>query len=322
MKRRDVLIGSISLALAGEAGAQSSQPRKKFGYIHQRTIETTHIILGILRGAWTKLGYVEGDTVLLRSPRDDMALMPGIVSELERLGVSALIVLGGPAVAAAARATSRTPIVAIDLESNPIEKGFAASFNRPGGNITGLFMDQDSLAEKWIELLVEGVPQLTRIALLWDPAIGPTQRDIALAAIQRRGLESMVLEVPRTEAVPPAFQRLAAGPATGAVQLTSPGSTLIVEAIVKAALDSRIPTITFQRANAQGGLLLSYGPDLSAYYPRAVQILHRILMGEKVGDIPIEKPDRYIFTINLRTARALGITLPAHVLARADEVIE
>ncbi len=320
MNRRQAIVLTVSALTVPPATAQALPG--KIGYIHQRTITPDHTTLVTLRTAWSKLGYIEGRSVFLRTPGDDLTKVQAIIAELEREGVGVLIVVGGNAIAAAAKATKNLPIVAIDLETDPVRDGLAASLSRPGGNITGLFLDQSSLAGKWLDLLAEAVPNLSRIALLWDPATGPEQLVLALEAARKRSMAAVVVEVPRSDAVSDAFRKLAEVPGTGAVQLTSPGSSVYAVAIAEAALRYGIPMISFLTSLARAGALLGYGPDQDVYFRRAVTIARKILGGERAGEIPIERPDRFQLIVNMKTARALGLIMPPAVLAGADEVIE
>src|SRR5262249_14540549 len=137
----------------------------------------------------------EGKTLLLRSVEGDPQRLPGLVAELIKLEVGVLVAVGPETVRAASQATTSTPIVVIDLETDPVRSGLAASFGRPAGNVTGLFMDQPSLVGKWLQLLREATPQIERVALVWDPNIGPDQRDAATAAARAMGIEVLVVEM-------------------------------------------------------------------------------------------------------------------------------
>ena len=252
-RRRAFSLSAAWLALAGGAGAQTTRPAGKIGYLHPRLVTPDHATLVALRSAWQPLGYVEGETELLRSAEGDMRRVPGLVAEMVAQGAGVLIVVGAAALRAADRAVRQastdqrgpTPIVAIDLESDPVREGYAASLGRPGGHVTGLFLDQPSLAGKWIDLLREA-----------SPALG------------------------------------------------------------------RLPTTTFQSAAVRAGLMLSYGPLNDTYLPRAALMADKILRGARPADLPIERPSRYEFVINLKTAKALGLTIPQALLLLADEVIE
>jgi putative tryptophan/tyrosine transport system substrate-binding protein len=322
VKRRALVLGPLGLAgAAGVALAQTPRPAGKIGYLHPRTIAPDHPTLLILRRAWQALGYVEGQTVLLRSADDDERRLPALVNELIGEGAGVLIVVGAAAVRVASQATRSVPIVAIDLETDPVRAGYAASFARPGGNVTGLFLDQPSLAGKWIELLLEAAPEMQRLALLWDRSTGVDQLDIAKAAARAKGFDAVVLELGAIGSFDEALRPLAAPPRTGIVPMSSPGFVVAAADFAAAALKYRLPTIGFLKAYAKAGLLMSYGPVQDLYFARAVAFADRILKGAKPGELPIEGPDRFELVINLKTAKAIGLKMPHSLLLRADEVI-
>lgn len=176
MKRRQLISGAVTLLSAAELRSQVARPPGKIGYVHPRTIAHDHTTLTGLMAVLKPLGYVEGETVLLRSAEGDPTRLPNLVAELIAQKVGVLIVVGADALRVASHATKTVPIVAIDLETDPVQAGFAATLGRPGGNVTGLFLDQPSLAGKWIDLLREAAPAMQRVALLWDPSTGRGQR--------------------------------------------------------------------------------------------------------------------------------------------------
>ena len=232
--------------------------------------------------------------------------------------MGALIVVSAPAVQAASRATKTVPIVAIDLETDPVHVGYAASLSRPGGNVTGLFMDLPSLAGKWIQLLREAAPRIRRVALIWDKTTGRDQLDTAIEAAKAVGLEATVVEWRSPGDYESVFARLQQEQPTGLVLLTAPGMDAFVSSIRSPAIAHKLPTI----GNARNGALMSYGPVVETYFPRAVILADRILRGEKPGDLPIERPAKFELVLNLRIAKVMGLTIPQPLVDRADEVIE
>jgi len=321
VKRRTLLAGAAAAMALPSMGRSQTRRRPLIAYIHPRTILPTHSTLMMMRRAWTPLGYVEGETVLLRSAENDPARIPGIVRELEELGVKVLIVVGGEAVLAASRATTRTPIVAFDLETDPVRSGLAESFNRPGGNVTGMFLDQPSLAAKWIDLLREAVPGLTRLALGWDPSTGTNQLDTAQAVAKGKGLETTIVRWRGIDDFASALSPLGDG-RTGLIILTAPGFQLVSLQLSAEALRARLPSIAFLAIYARQGLMMSYGPEAESFYSRGMYFAEKILAGTPPAILPIESAQRFELTINLATARALGITMPTALVAQADEVFE
>ena len=312
--------GALSLvAASSRVQAQASCTAGKIGYLHPGS--TSSGSGQILRDAWQRLGYVEGESVLLRFAEGDMGRLPQLAAELIALKVGVLIVAGPQALRAATQATKTLPIVAMDLETDPVRAGFAASFARPGSNVTGLFMDQPALAGKWIELLRAAAPGIERVALLWDPGTGRDQLEIAQAAARGKGLDPVVIEFGAATNFDDALRGLGSRQRTGVVVLSSPNFTFQRGQFGSAAQKYRLPTIAYLKSDS-AGVLMTYGPNQKLYFPRAVVIADKILRGEKSGDLPIEGPDHFELAINLKIAKALGLTIPQSLLLRADEVIE
>jgi putative tryptophan/tyrosine transport system substrate-binding protein len=323
IKRRVIISGLLSLiGVPALVSAQSTRAAGKIGYLHTTTISPTNYGLSIIRPIWERLGYVDGETVLLRSGEGDPQRLSELVRELISLEVGVLLVVGPAAVRAARQTTSTLPIIAIDLETDPVRSRLIASFGQPGSNVTGLFMDQASLTGKWLELLKEIAPSIDRIALVWDPNTGPDQLDAAKATALTIGIETLVLEVRSTEDYEAAFKSLGSERRTGIVQLGSPALVNPPTRFGNAALKYRLPAISFQKNLAMAGTLMAYGPNLELYFPRAVILADKILKGATPRELPIERPDRFELIINRKTAKALGIEISPSLLARADEVIE
>ena len=319
--RRRAFLGAAGLLIALRNGARAQgRATRKIGFLHPRTVAASSPTVQELRPVWEQLGYAEPDTVLLRSAEDRLERLPRLAAELLDLGAGVLIAVGPAAVSVASR--TGAPVVAIDLETDPIRSGLAASFARPGGNVTGLFLDQPSLAGKWLELLQEAVPAIERVALVWDPATPSDQRDAAASAARFRGIAVVTLQVSPADEYETKFQGLQGGSRTGAILLGSPGLSLGFERFARAAERHRLPTMTHLRFLALNGALMSYGPRREGYWSRAVMLADRILNGDKPGDLPIERPPQFELVVNLKTAKALGLELPTSLLARADEVVE
>lgn len=327
MKRREFIgmLGGSAVAgalVSRAATAQSLAASRKIGYLHPFQIDPNSFIGLSLRPRWRELGYVEGETFLLRSAQGDVARMPGLIAELVGLGVNVLVVVGLAAVKAALAAAPATPVVAIDLETDPVRAGLIDSWARPGGKLTGLFLDQASLTGKWLELLREVEPGLKRVALAWDPATRPDQLEAAESGARALGIETLVLKVNRPEEFEAAFASFGNGTATGVVLLGSPILTASPHLFANAALKFKLPTVTFYKPIVRAGGLMSYGPALETYFPRAITMAHKILNGSKPAEMPIERPDRYELVVNMRTAKTLGLTVPITLQAAIDEVIE
>ena len=325
MRRREFISLFVGAAAACPLAVEPlrAQTRKgKIGYVHPVTISPSHVTFAILRKEWLRLGYVEGETFLARSGEGNLAHLSAVIRDLIEKDVGVLVVVGADAVRVAAATTKTIPIVAIDMETDPVQTGLVANFARPGGNVTGLFLDLPSLATKWIELMREAIPGIERIAFAWQPSMGRTQLDVALEAARALGIEAIVLETSTTDDFAKSFSVLAGPKRTGIILLTFPGFVTASARYATAAQLHGLPTMTFLRSPTKDGILMSYGPLQEEYFPRAIQIADRILRGDRVADVPVERPTKFEFVLNLKTARALGISMSPSLLVRADEVIE
>lgn len=277
-----------------------------------------------LREGLGQLGYVEGKNIVLeqRSARGRPEALPALAKDLVSLKVDVLYATGPPAIRAAKQATSTIPIVALDLESDPIESGFAESLARPGGNVTGLFLDMPDLAGKWLELLREVAPGRNRVGLLWDSTTGSAQLAAARAVALRLKVDLQVLEVRNTDDIEGALRDGVRAGSTALIALSSPNILAGSKQIAEFALRNRLPAISLFQDFPDNGGLISFGPEQQEFYLRAALFVDKILRGAKSADLPIERPTKFVLAVNLRTAKALGLTIPPSILVRADRVIE
>jgi putative ABC transport system substrate-binding protein len=270
-----------------------------------------------------ELGWVEGRTVAIEYRWADgrPERYPEIAAEFVRLKVD-VIVTTVPAVAALEQATSVIPIV-FTLGTDPVGGGLVASLARPGGNVTGLSMQATDLAGKRVELLCEVVSQLKQLAVLGNvdiPQVVLEMREVA-AACQKLDLQVTALEIRRADDIASAFAALK-GRTDALYVCADPLSTINRVRISALALGARQPTMHGSRESVEAGGLMSYGASFSDQFRRAADLVDKILRGTKPADIPVEQPTKFDLVVNLITAKALGLTIPGTVLARADEVIE
>jgi putative tryptophan/tyrosine transport system substrate-binding protein len=269
-------------------------------------------------------GYTEGQNIAFehRSAHDQPELFPKLAFELASLKVDAIFARGTWALAAAKNATRMIPIVGIDLEIDPVEAGLVASIARPGGNITGLFLDLSELSGKHLQILKEIIPATSRVAVLGDSNINTPQLRELKRVAQSLALQTQAVELKDAANLEGAFESAKNWGADALIVLSNPLTLAYRTRIAELAAKARLPTIYLYRAHVHAGGLISYGPDLPDMFRRAGGYVGRILGGTKPADLPIERPVRFDMVVNLRTAKSLGITIPEMLLVRADEVIE
>ena len=269
-------------------------------------------------------GYIEGRNIAFehRSAHDQPELFPKLALELASLKVDVIFARGTWALAAAKSATQTIPIVGIDLEVDPVDAGLVASIARPGGNITGLFLDLSELSGKHLEILTEVIPGTSRVAVLGNPDINAAQlRELARVA-QSLAVQTRAVELTSATDLDGALDTARSWRADALIVLSNPLSLAYRARIGELAAKAGLPTIYLYRAHVDAGGLVSYGPDLPDMFRRCGAYAGRILGGTKPADLPIERPARFELVVNLKIAKALGITIPETILVRADEVIE
>jgi putative ABC transport system substrate-binding protein len=267
-------------------------------------------------------GYVEGRNLTLDLRFGDGVELARLAADLGRVSPDLLFAVARPAAMTIHAATSTIPVVAIDLESDPVASGLVKTLPRPGGNVTGVFMDFPELAGKWLEILKATVPTLARVAVLWDPATGPAQLNAARRAAEILNLTLHAVEARTTAQIEPAFRDALRDRPSGMIVLTSPILNSGRRRIIELAAQHRIPALMPFPGYAHDGGLVAYGPEVKAMYAQAASLAMKILGGQPPAVIPVERPTRFTLSFNLKTARALGVTIPPALLVRADEVIE
>jgi putative ABC transport system substrate-binding protein len=325
MDRRLFVVGAAGGLFAWPLAGATQQPAKLsvVGVLYPGSASGP--ILENARQGLRALGYVDGKNISFdtRFAGGKAETLRAHAADLVRRKVDVLLAIGPAALRAASDATSAIPIVAIDLESDPVQAGFARSLAQPGGNITGLFLDQPSLAGKWLELMTEAAPAARRIAVLVDATTGPWQLASIKRAAEKHGIQLHVLEVRNPGDLDQALGAAVRGGSLALITLSSPlfDSRVTSRQIAEFAREHRLPAMSFFRFFAVDGGLMAYGPDRSEYTSRSHIYIDKILKGAKPGDLPIEQPTKFYYVINLKTARAIGITFPLSLLTRADERI-
>jgi putative ABC transport system substrate-binding protein len=302
-------IGFLSSGMS--SFAQSSQGR------------TAHT-LQALRDALAEHGYVENQTLKIEyryaEEREDR--LPTLAAELVKYPVDVIIAPGPSVIMAAKSVTSIVPIVGLDYETDPVAAGFAASFARPSSNITGIFLDQANLTGKWLQLLQETIRKLVRVAVMWDTSTPNYQLQAIKHAAKRLALTVHTFEVRGLNDFHNVFAAAVKAHSQAIVILSSPFTSRRGTELAAASVAKHLPTISMFQENATEGCLMSYGPIIADGYRDLGMLTGRILKGAKPADLPILQPSKLELSVNLRTAKVLGVSVPQSLLIRADKVIE
>jgi putative ABC transport system substrate-binding protein len=271
------------------------------------------------------LGYVEGRNLLIESRYADARYerLPQLVAELVRLRVDVIFAYGSPGSLAAKDASTTIPIVFAGV-ADPLEIGLVAALSTPGANITGVTSNNPELSAKRVSLLKEAVPAASRLAVLANPEFKITPSMVTETGLAARalGVDVKVVELRRREDLAKAFETMTAAKVNALVVLVDPMFIAERRRIAELALSSRIPAMYHLRQFVEAGGLISYGVEYTEAFQQGAVLVDKVLKGAKPAELPVEQPWRFALTINLRTAKALGLTIPPSLLQRADHVIE
>lgn len=318
-RRRALTLGLAALPLA--AAAQPVQRRYKLGVL---TPSATQWQPQVLVAELRDLGYETGVnlTLLVRDAAGRLDDLPRLAAELVREKVDVILALNTPGTKAAIAATHTIPIV-MEAVGDPVATKFVGSLSRPGGNVTGMSTLGRDITGKRLELLREAVPSASRIAVLLhpdDPIVAPQMADVA-SATARLGVQARFFPVRDVGDLEPAFDAMSRWPASAVLRLAGQAYQVSVPSIAL-ALRYRLPLMLVSKDEVRAGGLMSYDPDRTELSKRSAQFVDKIFRGARAGDLPVEQPTKFELAINLTTAKALGLTVPRALLARADEVIE
>ena len=325
MDRRAFLAGAAALLAAPRAAEAPTLGRVvKVGIlstINPRTTAFTEAMVQRLR----ELGYVEGQSFVIefRNAEGDVTRLPTLAAELVRLNVDIIVASGPEATLQAARkATATVPIVIAAVDFDPIARGYIASLAKPGGNVTGVFLRQIELTSKRMQFLKEALPNVMRVAVFWDTISADqwreAERTAAGAGLRLQGVELRNPPYHLTDA----FRAAARGRAEAVLILMSPIFFPQRAQVAELGLKSQLPTICGLSQYAHAGALMSYGVNLNEMFRQIALYIDKILRGAKPADLPVEQPTKFELVLNLKTAKALGLTIPPSLLLRADQVIE
>lgn len=316
----------LLLALAGAAAlpARAQPALREVGFIHPGTRDAATTRLRAFGAGLQQQGFAEGRAVSVaaRWAENDPSRLAANVDELVRRKVSVMLVVGRPATLLARAATQSIPLVALDLESDPVESGFIKSLSRPGGNLTGLYFDFPEFTGKLLQLLGEVVPGLERLAVLWDPASGPVPLETLKAAAAGRGVALTVVDVDKPDDIDRAVKAAVGARAQAAIALSSPVFGTEPKRLANAVLQARLPLISQFPEYAEFGGLMAYGISIVDLFRQGGEVVGKVLAGTSPAELPVERPSRFRLVINAGAAKAMGLAIPAVILARTDELVE
>jgi putative ABC transport system substrate-binding protein len=311
-QRRSGVAARCARAAAGDAG----------GRFFQQNPDGPDLTAAFRRGL-AEAGYVEGKNLAIEYRFViEPDRVPQAAADLVRRNVNVIAALNPPAEFAARNATTSIPIVALDLESDPAAKGLIKSLARPGGNMTGVFLDLPELSGKQVGLLKEIVPRLSRIAIFGIPGLNAAQFEAAQMVAGAVGIEAKIMEVQVADDFEGALEASRSKHVNAGILFSSPLVYVASKQIGELAIAKRLPLISLFAVFPQSGGLISYGPNVGELFRRCGDYVAKILHGAKPSDLPIQRPEKFDLVINLKTATALGVDIPTQLQQLADDVIE
>jgi len=316
-------LGILAAPLAAEA--QRSAKVRQIGFLGATSAPSASHVVAALKEGLRERGWVEGQNIAIeyRWAHERYERLSELAAELVRLKVDVIVAPTAPAVRAAKDITTTIPIVMVTV-GDPVGSEFVTSLARPGGNITGMSVFAPELSGKNLQLLRELLPAVTRVAVLWNPTnpVGALELKEIEAAARSLGLQVQLLEAPDPKAFESAFAAMTLERAGALAVLVDAMFFSQRKRIVELAAASRLPAIYQRREFAEDGGLMAFGPSLTDLFRRAATYVDKLLKGAKPADLPVEQPTKFELVINLKTAKALGLTIPQSVFIRAEEVIQ
>jgi putative tryptophan/tyrosine transport system substrate-binding protein len=317
-RRRFVIGGFATLAAQVGAGTLAAAELRRVGIL----ADTPGPHWQIFRQGLSQSGHLEGKTIALewRWAEGQVKRFPGLAGELVREKVDIIVAEGTPAIRAAKAATSKIPIV-MAIAADPVGSGFVQSLTRPGGNVTGSSSRSPELYAKQMQLLQEVIPGLSRVAVLWHPANRPALKEVEEAAHLLK-LQLHLFEAREAGEVSAAFSALNAQRPQALIVMATPTFDGLQARLAQLATDAKLAAVYNKSQFSQAGGLFSYGARYGDFFRRAAEYVDKILRGAKPADLPVEQATAFELVINLKTAKALGVTVPLPLRVRADQVIE
>jgi ABC-type uncharacterized transport system substrate-binding protein len=323
MIRRRPFLSMLSGTLAWPLAARA-QKVPTIGFLYPGVTAAMAPRIAAMRDGLRESGYRDAGNVeiLGRASEGDPAKLPPLAADLIQRQVDVLVPVSASGLQTATAATKTIPIVAHNLEGDPVASGYVASLARPGGNVTGMFADFPNLGMKWLQLLKEAIPTLSNVIVFRDPTTSPTQQTAVEAAGRLLNVNLRFVDVPALGDVERLFDAAQQSRPDAVIALASPIFGSNPKFIADQALLHRLPMAALFPDIARYGGLLSYGPNIPDTFRQLGTMVGKVLLGTKPADLPVERPTKFEMVVNLRTAKALGINLPSLLLQSADEVVE
>jgi putative ABC transport system substrate-binding protein len=324
MRRREfiALLGGAAVAWPSPLGAQQAARRPRLAVLLYSNPQSDPNTESFRRGL-RDLGYVDGQNIAIeyRYAEGKPERLPELAAELVGLNPDVVFALGGDVAPVISKATQTIPIV-YAMSADPVQLGLAASLARPGGNATGVTFLADELAAKRLEVLKEAAPRISRVAFLWNPDHADNELDGAKRAAETHGVQLRSIEVRGAGDLDRAFNAATQAGVDEVYVVSSRQTVANIRRIVDFATTNRLPLAGGWGAWVQAGGLVSYGPNVGEMVRSAAGYVDKILKGAKPGELPVQQPTRFELLVNLKTAKALDLTIPESFLSRADKVIE
>jgi len=307
----------VSCSWAGEDEAQGKVRRIGMFGVREDPTDVERGMRDLFYRGLQKQGWIEGKNIAFVYASDSSGY-PEAAAELVRLKVDVILADSAPHVRAAHAATHTIPIVGLDFTTDPVTEGYIDSYSRPGRNVTGVFLDAPEFSAKWLELLKSIVPDLKRVAVLWDPRAGDTHLRALRASASSTDIQLQVIEVHTPGDIDRA-EFASRGRPQALVILPAPLTWQESARLAKLAMKQRLPATSMAPMFAESGGLFAYGPELA--YERGAVLVGKILSGTRPADLPAERPRRFELFVNMKAATALNLTIPDSVLVSADKII-
>lgn len=325
MRRRTLVIGLIAISLPPAAIAQPAVRPVRIAYLTGYSAEIDKPLMAAFRRGLSEHGYIEGRNLIIdaRYAAGEVDAFPAVAQQLAALKPDLFVVLGDHAARAASKVAPQLPIVFTNVQ-DPLASRLVTSLARPGGNMTGMSDGHAASVTKRLELIKEAIPAVKEVAVMWNPANASNVQQVKdlEAAAPQLGISLVSLPVRRLEEIEPALDKIKGRRSVALLLLGDIVLTTNQRLIADRAIENRLPAVYTARLWTDLGGFMAYGANFPELYRRSAAFVDKILKGAKPGDLPIEQASKFDLVINLKTARAIGVTVPRSLLLRADHIIE